>query len=245
MSFLKITDPTKREASVKEFLDLKNRIKDNFRRERVGEIEMQSDLSNFFKPITETQKATTKEITEQLKPIREGIEGVPQQAITFPAFPSVELPQEKILTFGKIATDALYNLTEAVGVDRTFGIHPKNKKFHIGGKPIVIKDNNIIVEDEEYKGTPGLWELITAKEPKKIYTDEDLEEYRKLLLKTNAMYRNYDPTNPYPAATSGYKFQNLIKPIWDEETAEQKEQKKQEKKKKKRKKGNKSYKREK
>ena len=87
MSFLKIKDQNKRDETVKEFLDLKNRIKDNFRKERIGEIETQSDLSKFFKPITETQKAATKEITEGLKTIREGIEGAPQQAITFPAFP--------------------------------------------------------------------------------------------------------------------------------------------------------------
>ena len=56
MSFLKIKDQNKREAIVKEFLDLKDRIKDNFRKERTGEIETQTDLSKFFKPITETQK---------------------------------------------------------------------------------------------------------------------------------------------------------------------------------------------
>ena len=108
MSFLKITDPTKRKASVKEFLELKNKIKDNFRSERIGEIETQSDLSKFFKPVTETQKATAKEITEQIKPIREGIEGVStQQAITFPAFPSIELPSEDIIRLGVEAVKAL------------------------------------------------------------------------------------------------------------------------------------------
>ena len=66
MSFLKISDQTKREANVKEFLDLKNRIKVNFHKERTGEIEMQSDLTKFFKPITETQKAAAKEITKNL-----------------------------------------------------------------------------------------------------------------------------------------------------------------------------------
>ena len=37
MSFLKITDPTKREQKVKEYANLRNRVKDNFRRERIGE----------------------------------------------------------------------------------------------------------------------------------------------------------------------------------------------------------------
>ena len=63
-----------------------------------------------------------------------------------------------------------------------------------------------------------------------------MKEYEKLLVKTNVMHRNSDPKSPYPAATSGYKFQNLIKPIWDKETVELKEQKKQEKKEKQKKK---------
>ena len=50
---------------------------------------MQTELTKFYRPITESQKATTKEITESqkatareitegLRPIREGIEKLPQ-----------------------------------------------------------------------------------------------------------------------------------------------------------------------
>ena len=41
-------------------------------------MELQTSLSKFYRPITETQKATAKEITEGLKPVREGIEKLPQ-----------------------------------------------------------------------------------------------------------------------------------------------------------------------
>ena len=78
MSFLKISDPLKRDAIVKEYLELKKKIRDNFLSERIGEQKLQTDLSKFYKPITETQKATTREITEGLKPIREGIEKLPE-----------------------------------------------------------------------------------------------------------------------------------------------------------------------
>ena len=83
MSFLKISDPLKRDSIVKEYLELKKNIRDNFLSERIGEQQLQTDLSKFYRPITETQKATTREITEGLKPIREGIEKLPQ-SITFP-----------------------------------------------------------------------------------------------------------------------------------------------------------------
>ena len=96
MSFLKISDPAKRDAMVKEYLKLKKNIRDNLLSERTGELELQTDLSKFYRPITETQKATAREITEGLKPItetqkatareimeglkpiREGIEKLPQ-----------------------------------------------------------------------------------------------------------------------------------------------------------------------
>ena len=94
MSFLKISDPVKRDSIVKEYLDLKKNIPDNLLSERTGEQQLQTDLSKFFKPITETQKATARDITEELKPIKEGIENLPQ-AITFPAYPSIQASEEE------------------------------------------------------------------------------------------------------------------------------------------------------
>ena len=89
MSIFKISDPTKRDLIIKEYLELKKNIWDNMLSERTGEQQLQTDLSKIFKPITETQKATAREITEEIKPIKEGIENLPQ-AITFPAYPSIQ-----------------------------------------------------------------------------------------------------------------------------------------------------------
>ena len=72
MSFSKISDPVKRDLIVKEYLDLKKNIRDNLFSERTGEQQLQTNLSKFFKTITETQKVTTREITEGLRPIKEG-----------------------------------------------------------------------------------------------------------------------------------------------------------------------------
>ena len=86
MSFLKITDPKKREAMIKDYLETRKRIKRNLITEKTRELELQTDLSKFYRPITETQKATAREITEVLKPIKEGIEKLPQ------AIPLIEPP---------------------------------------------------------------------------------------------------------------------------------------------------------
>ena len=74
MSFLKISDPVKRDLIMEEYLELKQNIRDNILSERAGEQQLQTDLSKLFKTITETQKATMREITEGLRPIKEGIE---------------------------------------------------------------------------------------------------------------------------------------------------------------------------
>ena len=66
MLFLKINDPAERDAIVNEYLELKKNIRDNLLSERTGELELQTDLSKFYRPITETQKATAREITEDL-----------------------------------------------------------------------------------------------------------------------------------------------------------------------------------
>ena len=66
-----------KETVVEEYLELKKNIRGNLLSERTGEQELQTDLSEFYRPITETQKATTREIREGLKPIKEGIENLP------------------------------------------------------------------------------------------------------------------------------------------------------------------------
>ena len=56
MSFLKLSDPVKRDLIVKEYLEAKKNIRDNLLRERTGQQLLQTDLSKFFKPITEKLK---------------------------------------------------------------------------------------------------------------------------------------------------------------------------------------------
>ena len=56
MSFIKVTDPKKREALIKDFIETRKRIKDNFIARKVGEIEYQSGLTKLFKPVTKHKK---------------------------------------------------------------------------------------------------------------------------------------------------------------------------------------------
>ena len=185
MSFLKISDPNKRDSIIKEFLELKKNIRDNLLSERTGEQELQTDLSKLYRPITETQKATAREITEGLKPIREGIENLPQA-------------KEELPGFGEIANAYLYEMNPILR-DTTFGIRGIKGKFNIGSKEATIDDNDIIIDDEKFKGKPSLWELLMSKQPERgKFNNKDRINYGRLMVKSDALHQGYNPKKKTP-----------------------------------------------
>ena len=209
MSFLKISDPLKRDSIVKEYLELKKNIRDNFLSERIGEQQLQTDLSKFYRPITETQKAT-REITEGLKPIREGIEKLPEAMQPIGEATEEEEEEDDEELVGEIA----YEFLTKPDTDKTFGIRKEKGHHYIGNQHVIVKDNDIILPKykETFKGTPGLWELITSKIPKN-FTDKDYDNYGDLMIMTNALHRVNDEDNPHPKCSGGVKWK-LLGPIW-------------------------------
>ena len=225
MSFIKVKDPRKREELVRDFIETRKRIKDNFIARKVGEAEYQTGLTKLFKPVTETQKATTKEITDaqkataekftqELLPIKEGIEELPTKLFR-KIFPSIEFKASDIVNFGPLAVDALLQAFTKKNIDLSYGIYAIDGKFKIGDKFITIEDNDIKVDDKIFEGTKGFWELVTSKNPKPVnYTEEDLNKYQQLVILTNTAYRNNNPNQNYPKSSSSPKWNQLIKPVW-------------------------------
>ena len=221
MSFIKVKDPRKREELIRDFIETRKRIKDNFIAKKVGEIEYQTGLTKLFKPVTETQKATAKEITEaqkaaaekitqELLPIKEGIKKLPG-AINFPAYPALEMTEEKITNIGPTASKYLLPTfrQKATQSDIKPG-DPKGTFFKIGETPIKIENDDIIIKDERFKGTVGLWKLITSKDipDKTEYGAEDLRDYITIMHITKA---TYDKNNKRVGGND--KMNKLIKPF--------------------------------
>ena len=227
MSFIKVKDPRKREELIRDFIETRKRIKDNFIAKKVGEIEYQTGLTKLFKPVTETQKATAKEITEaqkataekftqELLPIKEGIEELPTKLFR-KVFPSIELKASDIMNLGPLAVNALLQAFTKKNIDLAFGLYAQQGKFKIGNKEVNIEDNDIKIDDIKFEGTPGFWELVTSKNPNpENYTEEDLDKYQQLLLLTNAIYRDNNPDNNNPKSSKSLKWKNIIKPIWEQ-----------------------------
>ena len=241
MSFLKISDPLKRDAIVKEYLELKKKIRDNLLSERIGEQQLQTDLSKFYKPITETQKATTREITEGLKPISEELKPISKGLKTIRKeiydIPDIILGREAIERYEKELEEEKEEKEEeeedeeeedeSVGeiarnylnkpdTDKIFGVRKEKGHHYIGNQHVVIEDDNIILSKnwEKFEGTQGLWELIMSKNPKN-FTDKDYDNYEDLMIMTNALHRGNDEDNPHPKGNyKSYKWRNILRPIW-------------------------------
>ena len=85
-------------------------------------------------------------------------------------------------------------------------------KFFMGDKEINFENDDVIVGEEKYKGTKGLWDLIVSKDPQD-FTDEDVLQYKDLLLETNAIKQK---GSNKPKSSKSRKWNQIIKPIWDE-----------------------------
>ena len=59
--------------------------------------------------------------------------------------------------------------------------------------------------------------LLLSKQPEKgSFTGKDFDNYGRLIVKTNALYCNYDPNSPYPRASDSYEWMGLLRHIWYE-----------------------------
>ena len=228
MSFLKINDPLKRDAIVKEYLELKNRIRGNLLSERIGESQLQTDLSKFYRPITETQKATTREITEGLKPVRKGLETIREQIYDIPDIiegreaikryeKELEEEEEEEEDEEKFDIQPKYYLDQDDN-DEIFGVRKVKSRYYIGNKRVTFEDDDIIIKEtgRKFSGTPGLWGLITSKDPDKDlidWTKNDRDNYDKLMLITNALHKGYNQRKG-PRSNRGPKWVNILSTIW-------------------------------
>ena len=100
------------------------------------------------------------------------------------------------------------------GTDKTFGLRDNDGKFYIEKKEAKIKENNIIVGDKEYDGTPELWELIVATTlDDKIFSNGNLDNYAEIMHSTNALRKNNDESEPKPNANKSWKWKHILKSI--------------------------------
>ena len=231
MSFINIKDPKKRDEIVKSFLQTKKNVKQRELTDKIGDLARNEERDKMFEPVIKSNLEAAKEISRELVPIKNELEQlnneinlsnfVQQPALLPPpetphtrerrrSLPSIPTPQN----LGKMPSD---NLREALNNkaqhDPVLGIYNENNQLKIGDKPVKIDGNDIIINNQKYEGSKGLWSLLTKKEPKG-YTDDDKENYKLILYDTNALYQNNDPSTNKPKSSRSKKWQ-LVKPFWE------------------------------
>jgi len=67
--------------------------------------------------------------------------------------------------------------------------------FMIGDSPELIDTSgDIMINDRVFKGSKGLWELLTRKNVNtEVITKDDMKSYKKILTMTNAHLTQYLP----------------------------------------------------
>ena len=216
MSFLKITDPRKRDEIVAEYLKTISNIQSNQLANRLGKQKYTAKYARRYKPITDVQEVQTnlsKNILTEIKKLPDVLDF--PRAVYTRAIEGPGVADTSMETYGPIATKYLKKYT-GKDADVVFGIHDDEEEgLSIGDTKIRLNENNIIVGDREYEGTPGLWELISMKKPDdRVYDDEDYDNYSEIMINTNALKRDNDGESRTPKSNKGWKWNHLLSGIW-------------------------------
>lgn len=120
---------------------------------------------------------------------------------------------ERNIVLGPIAKEYLPRAN-----DTKFGIwyDKEQKQYKIGNKSITLNNDDITIDNVVFKGTNGLWRLLTYTNAPDIdlYTQDDLDKYKSILYQTDSVYQNNDRKSNKPKSSSGQKYTTLIKNIY-------------------------------
>ena len=218
MSFIKIKDPRKREELIKDFIETRKRIKDNFIARKVGEAEYQTGLTKLFKPVTETQKATTKEITDAQKAATKGITEAQKETTKelikrlrpiedndapppyeFPFADEYKVPGE----YEEPGKEITKRTEEGYRLGRyTLNLDEENKN-------ILNKDGGIFTDSNK------IYDILTNKNTNVIWDDLNEEEKLKLgVLIINSGAVQKDQNNRPNKLGGNTKWNNIFSHIW-------------------------------
>ncbi|XP_065683319.1 uncharacterized protein LOC136096100 [Hydra vulgaris] len=197
--YAKATDIDARLKIAKELDGLKKSVYQDSINEKLGYDALQTNLEKMYKPIIDSQSG----IKEGISKLENKANQIANTFSNYPALLDSEtkaiMPPEVVdnMRLGPIATEYLKLYTT------------KNSKKVSDD----IFGNDIIIEGKKYTGTPGLWEIIVKSHPVR-YTNDDRNKYKEILNQTDAIRSDLNLAKP--RSSKGYKYTNVIKPIWEE-----------------------------
>ena len=196
---------------LKRLSSIKNEIKQGNRSKKVIDLDTHHEIKKLYKPVIDP----LQEIVKDQKAISRAIEVGPsiQPLSETDHVPlAIEDIKYKTLRLGILADR--YLKIPSILYDHAYGIKPVegSTNFRLGRMDVKIEGDDFIIDEEKYKGTEGVWRLLTLKNPGSPSAD-DLNTYRKMMTKTKAfLLEGQDRVK----CNRGNKYKTIIKPIADE-----------------------------
>jgi hypothetical protein len=100
-------------------------------------------------------------------------------------------------------------------LDKQYGLRKEGGNFMIGDSNVSVdKDGDLNIKGQHFRGTSGLWELLTRKRiNRKKVTTNDLKTYKNILQMTNGHLERYE-TGANIQITHGPKFKDIISKLF-------------------------------
>ena len=193
----------KRDEIVKEINERRKKKYQDSKNENIYDANLQADLTKLYKPLIESNEKILNKIAD-----KELNKSTDKELTSF----------DETNNLGDISYPFLkrYNTRFVNDVKRNFEISKIGDKIFIGKMGVDVDGNDIVVGGEKYKGTNGLWELMTesnAPDEWSSVNDEDLQNYSKIIFNSGAIYSGSNPNKP--KASRSEKYRKIIKPLWD------------------------------
>ena len=183
MSFLKITNPKKRDQLVADFIATKKRIQQRNLNERAEHLAEEDNLQNLFKPMIQSAEKSTTALQEKFLPLQNELKDI---NVTLKDVSIKKDAATKDVTLEDILE--MYGISNPSNLDNHFSIQRVRDGYMMGMKKVKFdKPSNIYNDDRKFDGTLGLWKMIMLKKPPVLDDREDMTNYEQLLKQTNVI----------------------------------------------------------
>lgn len=97
--------------------------------------------------------------------------------------------------------------------DTQYGIRRKGKSLTIGRYVVKFQKDHLRIRRKSFPLTTGLLDLLFYKKPPSGYTTADLQQYKDILLLTDAHKKFFEKDMAVRKSKKNYKYTNIISPL--------------------------------
>jgi hypothetical protein len=123
-------------------------------------------------------------------------------------------------SFGTIASPYLSPyIHRRGGFDTKYGLRKKGDRFFMGKSDVTVDTNSdLYIKGKHFKGTRGLWKLLTPKRvDNQLVSEDDLKQYKAILDLTSAHLEGYATGAPIHISR-GAKFRTIMAKLFPHTT---------------------------